>query len=906
MANNNETTTKFKVDISELKKAMQDAKRQISVTNSEFKAISSSMDDWSKSTDGISAKLRQLDSNLSSQKTILSSLEDQYRAVVAEQGEGSAAADRLKIAINNQKAVINQTEGEIKKYNDALEDVKDTSEEFEATNGVLAESFKGLATVGVAAFGAIATAIGAALGKALSFSDEAQKAINNFAAETGATADEMAKFEDVMTSIYNNNFGESMDDIAQAMAEVKKQAGDISSDELEALTTNALMLRDTFDFEVNESMRAAKMLMDQFGLSGEDAYNLIAQGAQGGLDKNGDLLDSINEYSVHFSQLGLNAEEMFNMLANGSAAGTFSVDKLGDAIKEFGIRVKDGSESSAAAFDYLGYDADALFEIFNKGGEDAAAMTQILIDELAGMPDSVEKTTAGVALFGTMWEDLGAEGIKALSELDGGISTTNDALEQINEVKYNSLGEALQGIGRNLQTQLLMPIGEKLLPVISELATKFSEWLNDPENQEAIQKLSEDISNLVDTGLAYVRDFVQWFLENKDAVVAGLAAIATGFLAFKVVTLIQGVSKAMQGMTIAQYALNLAMSLNPIGIIIALISALVAAFIYLWNNSESFREFWIELWDKIKEFCGKAIDAIVEFFTKTIPDALNKMITHLKQLPSKVWTWLVNTINKVSTWSSNMITKAKTAASNFVTNVINFIKELPTKLWTWLLNTINKVSQWGSNMTSKAKETASNFVNKVIEFVKQLPSKVWSWLSSTISKVADFGSNLASKGREAAQGLLENIVNIARGIPDQLKSIGSDIISGLWSGISGAVGGLYDNIKNSLSGLVDKAKKALGIHSPSKVFADEVGKWIPEGIAVGIDKNAKSALNSIRDLTYNGLSAARSGLSGTTSTAGVMGGTVNNFYQTNNSPKALSRLEIYRQSKNLLGYAGGV
>ena len=101
---NNETTTKFKVDISELKSAMQQAKRQISIANSEFKEAASSMDDWSKSSDGISAKLKQLSSNLKSQKSILANLEQQYEAVVKEQGEGSAAADRLRVSINNQKA----------------------------------------------------------------------------------------------------------------------------------------------------------------------------------------------------------------------------------------------------------------------------------------------------------------------------------------------------------------------------------------------------------------------------------------------------------------------------------------------------------------------------------------------------------------------------------------------------------------------------------------------------------------------------------------------------------------------------------------------------------------------------------------------------------------------------------
>ena len=219
----------------------------------------------------------------------------------------------------------------------------------------------------------------------------------------------------------------------------------------------SIVLRDTFGFEINETMRAANMLIDQFGMTGEEAFNLIAQGAQNGLNKNDDLLDSINEYSVHYKQLGLTGEEFFNSLANGTAAGTFSVDKLGDAMKEFGIRVKDGSDSTREAFEYLGYDADKLMQTFTNGGEDAAAMTQILIDELTDMPDSIEKTTAGVALFGTMWEDLGVEGIRALGNIEGEANKTAATLAEIDTIKYDDLGSAFSEIGRIIKVDLLQP-----------------------------------------------------------------------------------------------------------------------------------------------------------------------------------------------------------------------------------------------------------------------------------------------------------------------------------------------------------------------------------------------------------------------------------------------------------------
>jgi len=133
----------------------------------------------------------------------------------------------------------------------------------------------------------------------------------------------------------------------------------------------------------------------------------------------------------------------------------------------------------------------------------------------------------------------------------------------------------------------------------------------------------------------------------------------------------------------------------------------------------------------------------------------------------------------------------------------------------------------------------------------------------------------------------------------------------LWNGINDMTSWIKEKIEGFGDDVLDGLKDFFGIASPSKLMADEVGKWLPEGIAVGIDKNAKSVLNSMKDVTMGAVSGARAGLSSATSVSAAgatvgTGGAVYNFYQTNNSPKALSRLEIYRQSKNLLGFAGGV
>ena len=434
--------------------------------------------------------------------------------------------------------------------------------------------------------------------------------------------------------------------------------------------------------------------------------------------------------------------------------------------------------------------------------------------------------------------------------------------------------------------------------------------------QPLIKNLTDSVTEFVDNGLTIIKDGVQWFLANKDAVIAGLAGIATGFLAFKVVTLIQGVQKAMQGMTVAQYALNLAMSLNPIGIVVALIAGLVVAFVTLWKKSESFRQFWLNLWDGIKnavsvakEWIAQKIDEIGKFFTETLPAFIDTAIEFIKELPSKVWTWLVNTIEKVVAWKNDMVAKAGEMALSFINKVIEFIEQLPSKVWTWLLNTINKIIEWRNNMIAKAGEMALSFINKVIEFIKQLPEKVWTWLTNVITKVVTWGVNLASKGKEAGQKLMDSLIEKVKEIPEKMLSIGEDIVKGLWNGISNATQWLKDRISDFVGDVTGWLKDKFEIGSPSKLMAREISKWLPAGIAVGIDDNAKTVMDSMKNLAIDTVGSARAGLQRATTTLGsngvVTGGVVNNFYQTINSPKQLSRLDIYRQSKNLLGYAGG-
>ena len=162
--------------------------------------------------------------------------------------------------------------------------------------------------------------------------------MNQFAASTGIAESELDGYEDTLKSLYANNYGESFEDIGNAMATITQQMGKLDQATLENVTESAFALRDTFGYEINESIRSASTLMTQFGISGDKAMSLIATGAQNGLDFSGELLDSINEYSVQFKKVGLDADDMFKIMEKGAETGAWNLDKIGDAIKEMSIR----------------------------------------------------------------------------------------------------------------------------------------------------------------------------------------------------------------------------------------------------------------------------------------------------------------------------------------------------------------------------------------------------------------------------------------------------------------------------------------------------------------------------------------------------------------------------------------
>lgn len=258
-----------------------------------------------------------------------------------------------------------------------------------------------------------------------------------------------------------------------------------------------------------------------------------------------------------------------------------------------------------------------------------------------------------------------------------------------------------------------------------------------------------------------------------------------------------------------------------------------------WTN---IKQFFVDTWNGITTFFSNVINAI----NTAVSNFITTIINFFAQLPTNITNFITNAYNSVVTWVSNMVAKAREMGQNFLNTVVSFLTQLPGKVLQFITNALNNVQTWATNMANKAREMGNNFINNVVSFMQQLPGKIKLHLDSAIKNLATWVTQMGKKGKEAVKSLIDNVKSAASGIKDKVKSIGSDIVTGVWNGIKNAVGWFTDKVKGFFSGIVDGVKDALEIGSPSKVFRDEIGRWLPPGVVQGFEAAMPSAMKAIQ------------------------------------------------------------
>ena len=588
---------------------------------------------------------------------------------------------------NPSREVAAQARDLEKRFNNVADVFNHAGEAFSAAGETLTKSVT-----------APLTAVGTA---AVKFSSDSQDAFQQFAAATGTATEEMGKYKDMINNVYKNNFGESINDVAEAMATVNQNMSYLDDSALQRCTEYAYTLSDTFGYDVAESTRAADTLIKNYGVSAREAFNLITQGAQSGMDYSGEMIDSINEYSVQFKKLGLDAEDMFSIFANGAQNGAFNLDKVGDAVKEFSIRAIDGSDTTKQGFEALGMDAAKMAEKFGAGGDSAKEAFNEVIKGLAEMDDPVAQSAAGVNLFGTMWEDLGPQVITSMSTASDAIDKSKESVEELVNVKYDTLSGALGGLWRTIQVDVLQPIGNQLIPYVTKgisFIQKFTDKWNrlGPATQKTIVKFAAVAASVgpVLLGFGKVSSGIGTVISNFGKV-GGAITRLTGASGFS------GIAKIMTG---------------PFGIAAA---AVAAAALLIYKN-----------WDKIAPILQKIGDRFVEFWN-TVQPQLQPFIDLCIEIGSYLKNTLLEVFKIVWQAAGEAIVAWFGQVSEVIDNVLGVFEGIITfltgvfqgdweKAWTGIVQAVGGIFGTLEALVKTPINAVINLVNKAISAINNI------------------------------------------------------------------------------------------------------------------------------------------------------------------------------------------
>lgn len=694
---------------------------------------------------------------------------------------GTANSDQMKTAIEKIGKSATGGKADIRQLTDALDTVDDgeairnlieelkqagdAAQDIAEDVGQIAENTKGAALMQTAdqlsAVGDKIQDIGTKAMEAYAETENAVTKVNAYFGETGQAAEESAN---VIKSVYSDGVGESMDSVADAVLMVKKNLGDLSETDLTNLTQQAITLDELYGIDMNETLRGVNSLMQQYGLTAQEAMDYIVVGTQNGLDKTNELGDNLSEYAGKFSQAGYSASEYFQLLDNGLKNGAYNLDKVNDAINEVTTRLVDGTiGESIGSFSTK---TQELFTSWQNGGATQKQVIDSIVADIGNCTNQQEALNLAALAFGTMAEDGNLKFITSLTS----VGSTYDSVKGSAQGMFDATTTPMQQMESNTRKlqQALVPLGEKLaelanaiLPPLVSVITTVGGWF---------EKLPGPVQNFVII----------------------LAALLAAFTAL---------TPVIAAISVVMGALNI--SMLPIIAVIAAVAAAIAGIIAIIQNWGAITQWFGELWNTICTGIGAMVDSLKAWFSnlwthlqsvwegicnvvQTAVVLLGSIIQgaiDIITLPFQmIWENCKGIVSSVWEGIKSVVSSAIHAVSSTISSVMSAIKNVITTVW-------NAISSKVSSVLNTIKTTVSTVFNAV----KSVASSVWNGIKSVISSVVD---GIKSKVSSVFNGVKSTITSIFNGIKSTATSV--------WNGIKDAIIKPVEAAKNAVKGIIDK------------------------------------------------------------------------------------------------------
>lgn len=591
---------------------------------------------------------------------------------------------------------------------------------------------------------------------------ELDDAMAKFQAQTGASSNEMSKFKNIARDVWSNNFGEDVSDVADMMGRVKQQMQGISDVDLKNVTEDLLTLRDTFDMDENETLRGAQQLMKQFGITSQEAFDLMATGAQNGLNKSDELGDNISEYSGKFAQAGYSAEEYFQLMQNGLDGGAYNLDKVNDAINVVTTKLVDGTiEGALDSFDTKTQD---VFKAWQEGRATQKDVVNAIVEDISKTTNEQEKLNKASIAFGTMGEDFNSGFIQSLTTVGNKYKDVEGAMDKVKEIANGGLKNALSGLGRAFLDSFT-PIGELITPILAGIVGLIT---------VAIQGIQQ--------GFAKVGDVISSVLSKIDT--SGITEL-TNQVSEVLAPAFDEVRKTIDEMKVA---------LEPIAK--EILGKIGNAIQNVVNQAQ-----------KILSVVGPPILAIIKKIIQTVIGMI-PVITSILQVVGSVVSGIISFITMVVTYVGTAIA----TILGFIMPIVQIVATIVANIWSVILT----VAQ---NIWSKVSEVVTaiiGFVSNLFKTVSDIINNIWSKIQDTMNRVGDkvkgvidninkYFNNIKSTVSDVFNGIWSKV----QGVMDNVGNKISNVLQGIknaWSGLTGFVGGVFSGIEGAVSSLVGSVK----------------------------------------------------------------------------------------------------
>lgn len=547
------------------------------------------------------------------------------------------------------------------------------------------------------------------------------------------------------------------------------------------------------------------------------------------------MMEKITDYAAEtpFSKMGV--DTMAKQLANADFKGQALFDQLtkfGDMGSAFGIQ-EDSLKEMVRQYAQVQQAQVAYTEDLNILQDRGIPIFKAL-GEVMGVPVSQVKKLASE---GKVTADVYNKAIDSIAShtkgaMEGQSQTFNGMMSTLEDnlsVLWGYLAQDwFEGIKGSLSS--FLPKFEEFVKLVGTDGLSGAVSKTVPELSPLVDMLS-NLGNLLRTVI--IPAFLNFglFISQHIGFIGALAAeVGILVLAFKAATIIMSITKFIKDLkgamlllreatfaeTVAQYGLNTAILASPITWTIGLILILVAGFIYLWNTSEGFRNFWIGMWNAVKEACISAWNGIAHFFTETIPNAFKKVVNFFKKDWKEILLFIVNPFvgafalaykhcegfrnfidnlvnsikdffvngfeylkNAVSNFGTLLVTKFKNwcdevwilftqTIPNWIKSIVDWFSELPHHIGYALGFVVTKLIMWGVAMFNYITTNVPIWIDNITNWFAQLPGRIWTWLVDSINKVKQWGYDMGVKAGQIAAEFLTNTITWFSQLPGRL------------------------------------------------------------------------------------------------------------------------------------------